>query len=295
MGDTLSAWLSLREPADIAARSDALTRTIAEAMPDHGPVRVLDLGSGTGSNIRYLAERLPGRQRWLAIDRSSELLAELPDRISSWARARGFHTRTEAGRCIVRGADLDCEIETREQDLGRLDNREVFSGRHLVTASALLDLVSESWLSALASHCRNEGALALFAITYNGRFTCSPAEVEDDMVRDLMNRHQKRDKGLGGPAAGPDASACAEQCFANAGYQIRRAPSDWTLGPADADIQRLLIEGWADAATEMAPHQASDIARWRARRLAHVTARRARAVVGHDDFAAWPRDKGRSG
>jgi len=33
------------------------------------------------------------------------------------------------------------------------------------------------------------------------------------------------------------------------------------------------------------------IARWRARRLAHVDAGRSRLVVGHDDLAAWlPRE-----
>jgi hypothetical protein len=107
------------------------------------------------------------------------------------------------------------------------------------------------------------------------------------MVRDLMNRHQKTDKGLGGPAAGPDAVSCAERCFAEAGYRVRLEPSDWTLGPAAAALQRMLIEGWAGAATEMVRDRAPTIARWRARRLAHVGAGRSRLVVGHDDLAAW--------
>lgn len=288
MDDALSHWLRLREPLDVAARSEALTRAIADTMPVANPMSVLDLGAGTGSNVRYLAERLPGRQRWLAVDRSAALLAELPERISSWGAARGYEVRTDAGRCIVRGVHLECDVETRQQDLGTLDDREIFAGRHLVTASALLDLVSESWLRALAAHCRAEGALALFAITYNGRSACTPVEAEDEDVRDLMNRHQQTDKGLGGRAAGPDAGACAERCFAEAGYRVRREPSDWTLGPAEGDVQRLLIGGWADAATEMAPDRASTIARWRARRLAHVAAGRSRIVVGHDDLAAWP-------
>ena len=188
----------------------------------------------------------------------------------------------------MRGADFECDIETQQGDLGTLDDHRIFAGRHLVTASALLDLVSKSWLRALAAHCRAEGALALFAITYNGRFACTPADAEDEEVRDLLNRHQKRDKGLGGPAAGPDAGAVAEQCFVQDGYRVRREPSDWVLGPADRDVQRLLIDGWADAATEMAPDRAPAIARWRARRLAHVDAGRSRVVVGHDDLAAWP-------
>jgi SAM-dependent methyltransferase len=284
----LSDWLRMREPADVAARSEALTRAIADMSVPGEPLRLLDLGTGTGSNIRYLAARLRGPQRWLGVDRSAVLLGALPERTASWAAASGYDASTDGRRCVVRGADFECEIETHEGDLGRLDDHRIFAGRHLVTASALLDLVSESWLQALAAHCRAEGARALFAITYDGRFTCTPADPDDESVRDLFNRHQKTDKGLGGPAAGPDGGAVAEQCFLREGYRVRREPSDWMLGPADRDIQRLLIDGWADAATEMAPDRAAAIAHWRARRIAHVEAGRSHAVVGHDDLAAWP-------
>ena len=288
--EALSHWLRVREPADVAARSEALTRAIAESVVPGEPLCLLDLGTGTGSNIRYLAERLRGPQRWLGVDRSAILLAKLPERITSWAAASGYEAWTDGRRCVVRGAHFECEIETQEADVGTLDDDRIFAGRHVVTASALLDLVSKPWLLALAARCRAEGALALFAITYNGRFACSPSDAEDEAVRNLMNRHQKTDKGLGGRAAGPDAGAVAEQCFLQAGYRVRREPSDWILGPADRDVQRLLIDGWADAATEMAPDRAPAIARWRARRLAHVEAGRSRVVVGHDDLAAWPGD-----
>jgi hypothetical protein len=287
MDESLSHWLGLRESADAMARSDALTRTIAGAMPSSQQVCVLDLATGTGSNIRYLVDRLPGSQRWLAVDRDAALLADLGERMSSWGAARGYDVRTKPGSCVMRGPRLECEIETRRMDLGTLEDDEIFAGRHLVTASALLDLVSAQWLRALASRCRAAGASALFTLTYNGRSSCVPAEPEDDTVRDLMNQHQKRDKGLGGPAAGPDAVACAERCFAEAGYRVQLEPSDWTLGPDVAALQRMLIDGWAHAATEMLPDRAATIARWHARRLAHVDAARSRLVVGHDDLAAW--------
>jgi hypothetical protein len=264
MAEPLRQWLRLREAADARARAQALARRIVDALPSRRPLHVLDLATGAGSNVRYLAPRLPRPQRWLVVDRSADLLADL--------RERTTH--------------LDIEIETRQLDLGSLDPA-LFEGRHLVTASALLDLVSEAWLRALARHCRAVGAAALFTITYNGRSSCDPAEPEDDWVRGLLNRHQKRDKGLGGPAEGPDAPACAERCFADADYRVERESSDWRLGPDDAAMQRLLIEGWADASSEMAPERASTIADWRARRLAHLDARRSHIVVGHDDLAAW--------
>lgn len=290
MDDGLARWLGIREPSDRAARCEALTRAAAAEIRARcgEPLQLVDLGTGTGSNIRYLAERLGGHQHWLAVDRDPHVLEALPRRMAAWAEARGCDARWDRRRCIVRGADLLCEIEVEQRDLSALGDPSLFAGRHLVTASALLDLVSTWWLTALARHCAAAGAVALFAITYDGWFTCSPPEPEDRMIRDLMNRHQQTDKGFGGASAGPDAVPVTESCFAKAGYRVLRDSSDWRLGAADRDIQRLLIEGWADAALAIAPERADAIMRWQARRLAHLDAGRSYAVVGHHDVAAWP-------
>jgi hypothetical protein len=264
--DSLSTWLALREPADIASRSAALTQAIVARLPHARPLRILDLGSGTGSNVRYLSSRLPAPQDWLIVDRDPGLLAE------------------------VTGRSVACHIETLCRNLGAPDDSAdppLFAGRHLVTASALLDLVSDQWLRALADRCRSTGAAALFTLNYNGRSQCAPGEAEDDAIRDLMNRHQRTsDKGFG-PAAGPEAVDCAERWFVAAGYQVRREASDWILAPEQSPLQRQLIEGWAQAAEEIAPEQTRMIRDWLARRLTHVEAGRSRVVVGHEDLAAW--------
>jgi hypothetical protein len=273
MSEDLAQWLSLREAADTAARSTRVTRAVAAALGTLDPLRIVDLATGTGANMRYLIDRVDApHQEWLAIDRSPVLLSHLTTRMSRWRSSRGH----------------DVTIETRELDLNTLDP-VLFAGRHLVTASALLDLVSETWLRVLAAHCRTTGAAALFAITYNGRTICSPAEQEDELILTLFNQHQHRDKGLGGPAAGPDAARAVVNCFSDAGYHVESEPSDWTIEPQEAELQRELIAGWAYAAAESDPNAASTIAEWRARRLAHVDAGRSRLVVGHDDCAAWIR------
>ena len=293
MDDALARWLQLREPADAVARSATLTRAITDTIAEDEPVHVLDLATGTGSNLRYLVSHLPGRQRWLVVDRNSTLLAQLPTLTSAWGAGRHYECRTGVNRCVIRDRRLECDVEIRSLDLETLADVGIFAGHHLVTASALLDLASERWLRELAARCRAAGAAVLFALTYNGRSACSPAEPDDDMIRDLLNRHQKTDKGLGGPAAGPDAAACTLGCFKEVGYSVRSAPSDWVLGSAERELQRRLIEGWTEAATEMAPGDASAIAHWRMRRLGHVDADRSRVVVGHVDVAAWlPRGGG---
>jgi len=287
MTESLSDWLALREAADAAARSATLTRAAVDALSRHNRLDILDLGTGTGSNLRYLAGRLSAPQQWLLVDRDPALLAEAPARTSSWASANGYAVTIESDQFAIRGPHMDCCVTTRRLDLGRLADPQMFSRRHLVTASALLDLVSDAWLGALAARCRASGAAVLFALTYTGRSHCSPEEPEDDTIRDLMNRHQRgSDKGFG-RAAGPEAVACAARHFAAAGYHVQRAASDWVLLPETRQLQRPLIRGWAEAAVEIAPGQAEMVASWLARRLAHVEAHRSRLIVGHEDLAAW--------
>lgn len=284
----LALWLRLRERADWSARNSALTRAVTAALPRDEPVKVLDLATGAGSNLRYLVERLPPRQQWLVIDRSRALLSTLAERTRAWAEERGYAVRAARTGFTMRGDQLDCAVELRVEDLGAFDEEAgIFEGRHLVTASALLDLVSAAWLRTLAARCRAVGASALFTITYDGRIACVPEEPEDEQVRTLLNQHQGRDKGLGGPAEGPGAAARAERCFADQGYRVTNVSSDWVLGAEDAELQRPLIEGWAEAAIEMAPELSAAIGSWRERRLAHLDAGRSHIVVGHRDVAAW--------
>jgi hypothetical protein len=182
-----------------------------------------------------------------------------------------------------------CRVQTRQLDLRALTDegwRELLSGRDLVTASALLDLVSEEWLRALADRCRENSSALLFALTYDGRVECSPKEPEDAELRVLINQHQRTDKGFG-RALGPDASAVAEALLAALGYQVERERSDWVLEPASRPLQQQLIEGWARAAAVMAPARSAAIAAWHERRLAHVAAARSSLVVGHEDLVAW--------
>jgi hypothetical protein len=275
-------WLALREPADHAARSADVTQRVLDALPLDQPLRVLDLAAGTGSNLRYLVSAFAGpaqrpaptpmgerpvptpvgadlsvRPSWLLVDHDPALLARVPETPG---------------------------VETRCLDLSTLDDRGIFEGRSLVTASALLDLVSEDWLRALAARCAESGAAALFALSYDGRISCSPEDPEDAAIVALVNEHQRTDKGFG-PALGPDATDCAERVFAELGYLVTRARSDWMLTPASGELQRRLTEGWAQAATEIAPHRARVIDGWRDRRLAHVAAGWSEMIVGHEDLA----------
>jgi hypothetical protein len=287
--DALANWLALREPHDWAARDASLVDDVVRALSGTSTVRVIDLGTGTGSNLRYLMARLPPRQEWLLIDKSPDVLRRVLDRTTGWAAARGLRVEPSKGGFTVQGEDLACQVRFEQQDLDLPLDPKLFLDRQLVTAAALLDLVSDAWLGALVSRCQDAGAIALFALTYNGQTTFEPCDHDDERARDLLNLHQLRDKGLGGPATGPDAHARAVRWFREGGFELREATTNWNVDGSAAQFQQELIAGLASAAVEQQPDSAEDMAAWKVRRLQHLQAGRSRVIVGHHDLAAWPR------
>jgi hypothetical protein len=161
------------------------------------------------------------------------------------------------------------------------------SSCQLVTASALLDLVSAAWLKLLAARCAQARAAVLFALSYDGRVELQPVEPDDEWIIGLINRHQRGDKGFGA-ALGPEATRRACDVFAALGYEWRVAASDWLIESTEQALQRELIAGWIGAARELAPLEEDRIEQWGRRRMALLSTGTSRIRVGHQDFMAWP-------
>jgi SAM-dependent methyltransferase len=279
-------WLGLREPLDARSRSAALVDRLRAQAP-RGPRRILDLGAGTGANLRFLAPRLGGVQDWLLVDNDAALLDSVAGRLRDWAEQNGFRFGLEGEALTLSGPDLECRVQRQQIDLARDLQHLDLTGRWLVTASALLDLVAERWLTDLLGRCHAEGASLLFALSYDGETAFRPALADDAWINAEVNRHQSRDKGFGpalGPRAALDAPAMLERC----GYRAEEASTPWAIGPGETALQTELVDGWARAAVEIAPTQVGRIDHWRSRRHQCITTGESSLRVGHRDLLGWP-------
>ena len=268
------SWLALREPVDHRSRAEVLLAPLCDAWRARGWSRVLDLGSGTGSNLRYLTTHLPAGQDWVLVDHDPDHLRRL-------------------GR-----ADTPASVRSLTIVPGDLVHEGLAGIPHadLVTASALLDLVSDDWLRSVVDACADGGRGAHFALSYDGEIRWSAGgesagqreeDPDDVAVREAVNAHQIGNKGLG-QALGPAAGSVAERLFRTAGYQTRISQSPWRLGADDAPIVRRLIDGWEVAAAEVLPGAADRIRAWADRRRATVADGRFTLTVGHCDLLALP-------
>jgi hypothetical protein len=254
-------WLALRESADAAARAPELVDLVAGRLRQFdGHTVVRDLGCGTGSMARWLADRLPGPQRWLMQDRDTELLDLL---------------------------DVPGTVIPLPGDITALSAADL-AATSLVTASALLDLLTEAEVDGLVAACVAAGCPALFALSVTGTVELTPAEPQDADVEAAFNAHQRRvagDRCLLGPDA-PDATTAA---FARRGATVVSRPSRWLLGGEQIGLTEAWLAGRVDAAREQEP--GLDVAGYLDRRLAQAAAGDLRVVVHHVDLLALPGER----
>lgn len=269
-------WLALREPVDHRSRDGALAERLAAHLAGRGPVRVVDLGCGAGSNIRATSARLGSEQHWTLVDYDPRLIAAARRTLVAWAD----RATAEGDGLLLEQGGRRLHVIFRQADLVRDLEAVLDAAAHLVTASALFDLCSAPFLHRLAGAVAARRAAFYTVLTYDGRQSWTPAHAADTAMIAAFHRHQATDKGFG-PAAGPQAPAILAAAFRDQGCPVEEGDSPWRLGPGDARLVADLVAGYADAVGETGEVPAARIAEWRA-------LPRTGAVVGHLDTLALP-------
>lgn len=261
-------WLTLREPADHRARDRGLLARLAAYLNGRDSVTVLDLGCGTGSNLRAMAGALRvERQKWRLVDYDQALLDAARSELDGWQ-----------GRT---GADIHIEYEAADL---RTALPDLLGGAcDVVTAEALLDLTSAAWLTALAEHIGARRLPVYAVLNYDGAMSWHPTHPADADIVAAFAAHQHTDKGFGA-AAGPDAVPILAAALASRDYEVFTASSPWDLGPADQALIAATTAGVAQAVRESGRVTAAIVDAWYAARGGCQRAR-----ISHTDLLAIPR------
>jgi hypothetical protein len=263
-------WLALREPADAAARAPDLAELLRRRLPAAGRHVIHDLGGGTGAMGRWLAPRLRGPQHWVVHDRDADLLAIAGENLPGEA---------------ADGAAVT--VETRQSDITRLEPGDLADAT-LITASAILDLLTGEELAGVVAVCAGTGCPVLLTLSVVGRVDLNPADPLDASVAAAFDAHQRRTTEEG-RLLGPDAVAFAVEGFSRLEADVLVRPSPWRLGASEADLATEWFTGWIGAACEQQAELAAEADAYARRRLAEATAGQLAVTVEHADLLILPR------
>jgi len=280
-------WLDLREPYDAAARDPALAAMLAAALPQRP--RVLDLGAGTGSLLRWLGHFIGRAQAWTLVDADAELIDRAYETIADRAEAVGWAATFPGKRVLLVHAPHGAwRVEGLVADLSQAPANLPLDRVDAVVNTALCDLVSEGWVEAMAAACARRRLPFYAALNVTGRERFRPPYPGDALVARGFRRDQRRDKGFGGAALGPAAPEAIARAFAAHGYAVHRAASDWVVDRRARLFAREIATGHGAAAIAWERRSADVIEDW-------IEARRAQAEdgllsvrIGHQDVLALP-------
>ncbi len=256
-------WLALREPIDHSARSEEILAGVTGWYAQDDTLKITDIGSGTGSTLRALKPVLSQKLIWHLVDNDDALL--------------------EVAKAEAQGD----QVNFSHADLSKSLDALFLHQPDLITTSAFLDLVSEEWLEEMVKEITKRKIPFYAALTYDGRAGCDPSLGTDEKILDAFNKHQKTDKGFG-LALGPEAANTAITLFEEAGYQVNVAKSDWVGKSNRKAFQRMLLQGWRDAAIEITPSSNTLFNEWLLERLNLIENSNASLFVGHKDIFAVP-------
>ncbi|GAA4382410.1 class I SAM-dependent methyltransferase [Agromyces bauzanensis] len=263
-----SEWLALREQEDARARSRRLARAAARRLGS-GPIVIHDLGSGTGSMTRWLAPLLLGPQTWVLHDWNADLVERA---------AEGVVPLDQERRAVT--------VRTRAGELARLGSDDL-EDASLVTASALLDVLTAEEVRAVVQACVDAGCPALFSLSVTGEVRLDPRDPRDDVFQRAFNEHQERRVGER-RLLGPSGGAFAHRLLLQAGWNVRSAATPWRLGDHDPRLLEQWFDGWLGAALEQRADLEVDGSGYRALRSSQLRHGALSATVAHADLLAWP-------
>ena len=273
-------WLALREPADHRARDRTLQNKVCEqlanvARTEQRAVRLIDLGCGSGSNLRALATSLPEQQHWTLVDYDPLLLAAARAALIAWAD----EVINDSTSLTLRKNNKILEIEFSQVDLARDIERVLAWPADVITAAAFFDLVAESWL---VRFCQALRTTLYTVLTYDGSEQWLPSHSADSAMLKAFHAHQKTDKGFG-VAAGPDATSVMQRELTARGFQVTLASSPWKIDQTEAAFIHALATGSAAAVRETGLLNELEVNQWLTARISaqHCT-------VGHWDILATP-------
>lgn len=242
-------WLEARFVHDHGALNRELLGCLVGLPRQSEAWRVLDLGSGTGANVRHGADLLQGTQHWTLVDEDAALLAEAPLRLAAWAGERGWKTSRSSARLEIRRPGGLIVVDVVPGDIVDVLGDIEHGSLDLVTANAVFDLLPPERIEACVDALASLG-LPLWATLNYENMTFSREMVQDRTVVEAFHEHMTRPQAHG-RNAGPRAIEVMREVLRRRGYVVHVGPSDWNVANTEDVMWTKILKFIEESVPEM--------------------------------------------
>jgi len=209
------------------------TQLEKQAAGDRDPVRIVEIGAGTGSMIARLAdwEALPPTVSYRAVDLDADTVDSARKQLPEWLRDAGYTVDEQPDRLRAHRTDSDATDRTIEITLEVGDGFAIDDEADAVIAAAVLDLVELEPVVDELKWLLNDGGVLYAPITFNGHSSFIPRDPLDNRIERLYHRHMDEIRDQ------PGSSRAGQQLLKvlpAAGYTVLEAGgADWIVRPTD--------------------------------------------------------------
>ena len=227
-----TTWINLRESYDMLSRSDLLQNLYKNNKMNLK--KVIDLGGGNGSFLRWCHYKNITYDDFLIIDNDEALLKSFYPRTKSYLSMMSLSLIKDnmmSYRIQNLKNNKDGFITLKKQDFYK--SIDTINDYNLVSFSAVSDLLSKKFIKCLFDKV-NKGTNLYFSICFDGRVKWKNKNKHDKYIVSMFNQHQKQEKTTG-VALGLDSIKFIKNLSTKNDYKIYIADSSWSVDSLDND------------------------------------------------------------
>ena len=266
-------WLALREHEDFLARNSSILKSVQKYFRSQKQLNILDIGCGTGATMRALLPNFNQQQIWTLLDADDKLLE-----CAKFLNQSLLEETTN--KMILKFCDLSKGFGYLHADY------------NLVTTTAFLDLVSESWIKEFILALKDQNLAFYCSITPTNNIFIEPKINLDDKVICAFNKHRYIDKGFG-ESLGGKVTDFTINVLNNSDFHVFQANKEWGCQNPDSEFRKVfysqLIEDIAKAVAETNLLESAKLEHWKRTRLSDIHNNQCKLWFEIVDFFAFPK------
>ena len=279
-----TTWINLRESYDMLSRSDLLQNLYKNNKMNLK--KVIDLGGGNGSFLRWCHYKNIIYDDFLIIDNDEALLKSFYPRTKSYLSMMSLSLIKDnmmSYRIQNLKNNKDGFITLKKQDFYK--SIDTINDYNLVSFSAVSDLLSKKFIKCLFDKV-NKGTNLYFSICFDGRVKWKNKNKHDKYIVSMFNQHQKQEKTTG-VALGLDSINFIKNLSKKNDYKIYIADSSWSVDSHDND-SRVFQKAYLNTIYKpLKKYELTDrdiLEDWIRSKKNDIESKNSNLVVGHKDI-----------